>query len=228
LCCFANFLNAASTVPATSFGGTVSGSTVADTFAIDEPGVYSVQLKVTDASGNTGEDSTVLDDLHAYVVVYDPSGGFVTGGGWIWSPPGALNPGLAELMDVEGKASFGFVSKYKKGAKIPTGQTEFQFKAGDLNFHSDAYEWLVVAGPRAQFKGEGSLNHVSGYHFILTAIDSAVNGDGNADKFRIKIWDSVVDEVIYDNQFGSEDGEELNELTNIQGGNIVVHKSKGK
>lgn len=35
-----------------------------------------------------------------------------------------------------GKATFGFVSKYKKGATLPTGETEFQFKAGNLNFMS--------------------------------------------------------------------------------------------
>jgi hypothetical protein len=216
------------TVPSAVYAGTVNGTTVTDAFAIDEPGVYSVHLAVTDPSGNTGEDDTVLDDLPAYVVVYDPSGGFVTGGGWFWSPPGALHPGLSELMEVEGKASFGFVSKYKKGANVPTGQTEFQFKAGNLNFHSDTYEWLVVSGARAQFKGSGFLNGVSGYHFILTATDSAVNGSGDTDKFRIKIWDPVVDEIIYDNQFGSEDDEELNALTIIEGGNIVIHKPRGK
>ena len=59
-----------------------------------------------------------------------------------------------------GKANFGFVSKYKKGASVPTGKTEFNFKAGDLNFHSDSYQWLVVTqdGTNAQFKGSGTIN----------------------------------------------------------------------
>ena len=55
-------------------------------------------------------------------------------------------------------ASFGFVSKYKKGATIPTGQTEFQYKVGSLNFHSTDYQWLVIAGARAQYKGTGTIN----------------------------------------------------------------------
>lgn len=213
-----------STNLATSFSGTVVGGTVTDSFVVDRAGVYTIRLRVTDASGNTGGESTVLDDLPAYVVVYDPAGGFVTGGGWVWSSPGALHPGLEHLMHVEGKASFGFVSKYKKGSNIPTGQ--LQFKAGGLNFHSDSYEWLVVSGARAQFKGDGSINGVSGYHFMLTAIDSNVNGGNDTDRFRIKIWDPVVDEVIYDNQFGDEDIEGLNELTNIQAGKIVVHQNQ--
>ena len=61
-----------------------------------------------------------------------------------------------------GKANFGFVSKYQKGAKVPTGETEFQFKAGDLNFHSTAYEWLVIAGAKAQYKGIGTVNGNAG------------------------------------------------------------------
>jgi hypothetical protein len=36
----------------------------------------------------------------------------------------------------------------------PAGKTEFSFKAGDLDFHSDSYEWLVLnqGGTNAQFK----------------------------------------------------------------------------
>jgi hypothetical protein len=80
------------------------------------------------------------------VAIYDANNGFVTGGGWINSPAGAYvaNPALT------GKANFGFVSKYQKGATVPTGNTEFDFKAGNLNFHSTSYEWLTIAGARAR------------------------------------------------------------------------------
>jgi len=43
-------------------------------------------------------------------------------------------------MGPTGKATFGFVSKYKKGATVPTGNTEFVFKAADLNFHSTSHD----------------------------------------------------------------------------------------
>ncbi len=68
-------------------------------------------------------------------------------GGWITSPAGAyvLDTTLA------GKATFGFVSKYQKGATVP-GNTEFQFKVADLNFKSTSYDWLVVAGHRLNTK----------------------------------------------------------------------------
>lgn len=57
-----------------------------------------------------------------------------------------------------GRANFGFVSKYKMGKTTPIGTTEFQFKAGDINFHSDTYEWLVIAGAKAMYKGVGTIN----------------------------------------------------------------------
>ena len=52
------------------------------------------------------------------MVVYDPAGGFVTGGGWINSPAGAYRADPA----LTGRANFGFVSKYKKGATVYDNQ----------------------------------------------------------------------------------------------------------
>lgn len=159
-------------------------------------GVYTV--KVTVADDDTGNEVA----YYKYVVVYDPSAGFVTGGGWILSP---ILPQL-QYMQIGGKANFGFVSKYHKGAKVPMGETEFQFKAGNMNFHSNRYDWLVVAGNKAQYKGLGTINGAlalngTPYKFLLTATDGQVNGDGDVDKLRMKIWweegDAVY--VVYDN-----------------------------
>jgi len=182
-------------------------------------GVYSVQVRALDSAGNAGLSETML------LAVYDPTGGFVTGGGWINSPAGAFHPELAEFAGVTGKASFGFVSKYLKGAKVPTGNTEFQFKAGNLNFKSTAYQWLVVAGARAQFKGWGTINGEGNYAFILTAIDGQVSGGGGADRFRIKLWDEASGTKVYDNQHGADDNAGLTgDGTQVQGGSIVIQK----
>jgi hypothetical protein len=114
-------------------------------------------------------------------------------------------------VHITGKATFGFVSKYKKGADVPTGNTEFQFKAGDLHFHSISYEWLVVTGSNfAKFKGEGTINGAGNYKFQVWA------GDNAPDTFRIKIWDAVTGAVVYDNGMNQP----------IGGGNIVVHNKK--
>jgi len=171
-------------------------------------GVYTIDVTVTDPAGASAQAT------YQYVVIYDPNSGFVTGGGWIWSPEGAyyVDPTLS------GKATFGFVSKYQKGAKVPTGNTEFQFHIANLNFKSTSYNWLVIAGTKAQYKGTGTINGVGEYGFLLTAID------GTPDKFRIKIWDMATGEVIYDNQPGESDT--ADPTTAIGGGSIVIHKAK--
>jgi predicted extracellular nuclease len=185
----------AGTVTEASGSGTITGS-----HAYATPGVYPVTVTVDDGYGNT--DSAVYE----FVVVYDPNGGFVTGGGWILSPAGAY---VADPL-LAGKASFGFVSKYKKGATAPTGNTEFRFDAGSLEFAGSSYEWLVVAGSKAQFKGTGTVNGTGSYRFMLWA------GDGTPDTFRIKIWweDSAGEHVVYDN--GTDQA--------LGGGSIVIHK----
>ena len=179
----------------------------------DTPGVYIVSVTVTDNDG--ASDTSIFE----FVVVYDATGGFVTGGGWIDSPGGAYVPDPS----MTGKANFGFFSKYKKGAATPMGQTEFTFSAGDLNFQSDSYDWLVIAGAKAMYKGTGTINGTGSYAFQLTAIDGEISGGGGVDKFRIKIKDAD-DGVIYDNQPGVGDNE--NPSTALGGGSIKIHKGK--
>jgi len=176
------------------------------TYAADSAaGIFTVSLTV--------DDGTCLSEpADTIVVVYDPDGGFVTGGGWIWSEPGDY----VDSPDLEGKANFGFVSKYTgNGAQVPTGNTEFQFKAGDLNFHSNTYQWLVInqGGSNAQFKGTGTINGDASpaganYKFMIWATDDS------DDTFRIKIWYEDGGQVlVYDC------GDTL-----LGGGNIKVHK----
>ena len=178
------------------------------TITTDSEGVATLELSAYDVGVYEVyvETSCGLKSDTEYLAVYDPFAGFVTGGGWIDSPAGAST----DYPNAVGKATFGFVSKYKKGAAVPTGNTEFQFKAGDLNFQSDSYDWLVIAGSKAKFKGTGTINGTGNYGFMLSATDS------DPDLFRIKIQDKDSDNVIYDN----------NEETELGGGQIIVHKGK--
>jgi hypothetical protein len=117
------------------------------------------------------------------------------------------------------------VSKYKKDNSTPEGQTEFQFQVADLNFHSDSYEWLVVAGHNAMYKGTGTINGTGNYGFLISAIDEDLTPSTDVDLFRIKIWDrESEDAIVYDNQMG--DDEDADPATAIGGGNIKIHKEK--
>ena len=183
--------NGSTSTPSSTGAGTTRNVNASHTYT--SPNVYTVKLTVKDA-GNLSDEA-----IYQYIVIYDPSAGFVTGGGWINSPTGAYvaNPSLT------GKATFGFVSKYKKGQTTPDGNTEFQFHAAGMNFKSNAYEWLVIAGAKAQFKGSGTIDGAGNYGFMLMTIDGQLPGGNGADKFRIKIWDkNNGNAVVYDNQIG--------------------------
>ena len=180
------------------------------------PGVYGVTVRITDAEGDVSEGR------FENVVIYDPEGGFVTGGGWIDSPPGAC---VADAT-LSGRATFGFVSRYQKGRMNPTGQTQFQFQAGDFQFHSTSYEWLVVRGAAAQYKGAGLVNGMGDYGFLLTATDGQLAGGDGGDKFRLKIWTRDTGQVVYDNRLGISDAPDNADPQQLGGGSIVIHKPK--
>lgn len=185
-------------------------------------GVYVVTITVTDSQGATGTAE------HRYIVVYDPTAGFVTGGGWIDSPIGAY----AADASLSGKANFGFVSRYQKGSFIPTGRTEFQFHAGGFDFRSETYEWLVIAGAKASYKGAGTIKGLAGmdYKFLLTAIDAEQSNSDEftLDRFRLKVWseDDVGNErVVYDNGRPDSDDDVVEGAPQeIAGGSVVIHK----
>jgi len=188
------------------FGDNTTGIGALPIHSYPAAGIYNTCLTVNDGSLDSAPACTMA-------VVYDPSAGLVTGGGWIDSRAGAYKADetLAE------KATFGFVSKYQKGASVPTGNTAFAFDLAELTFSSQSYEWLVVnqAGTNAQFKGTGLINGAAdpngkAYKFMLWA------SDGSPDTFRIRIWweDALgVEIVVYDNDADQP----------IGGGNIVVH-----
>jgi hypothetical protein len=192
------------TVTQSNGAGTVTGS---HAYTVD--GVYSPTLTVTNNLGGSAQS------VFNYVVVYNPSAGFVTGGGWFNSPAGAYpaNPTLT------GQATFGLNAKYKSGSTVPTGNTAFQFPAANLNFHATSYDWLVINGNQAQYQGSGTINGAGNYGFLVTAQD---NGGSTPDLFRMKIWDKNNNNaVVYDTQPGA--ATTAAPTTPLGGGRIQIH-----
>ncbi len=186
------------------------GATASGSHSYSQPGVYAITLTLSE--GTAAVTQTATD----YVVIYDATGGFVTGGGWIDSQPGwcQLN---AVCAGAQGRATFGFVARYQRGSTVPVGTTQFQFQAGNFDYRASTYEWLVVnqGGTNAQFKGHGTINsqlapNGAPYRFMIWAKDAS------PDTFRIKIWfdDNGGEVVVYDNGFNQP----------IGGGNIKVHR----
>jgi hypothetical protein len=177
-------------------------------------GVYRVTLKITD------KDSAVSNlSEFQFVVVYDPNGGFVTGGGQINSPAGAL----VAQPNVAGRGTFGFNAKYQRNGRLHS-ELEFELQGVRFHFHAHDAQWLVINGAQAQFQGTGTLEGSSHrYRFLLSMIDGRVSGGGGVDKLRLQIWDiDAGDRLVYDNQMG--DPINAAPTVPIRNGNIVIHR----
>jgi PKD repeat protein len=189
-----------------------SGLSASGQHTYTKAGVYSVTATVQDQAG----ESAFL--TYNYIVVFDPSSGFVTGGGWAISPAGSVmaNPTLT------GKLNFGLDSKYHKFALFPSGNTKFEFKAANLNFESNSYLWMLVDGAQAQYRGSGTVNGTGDYAFIVTVVDGKLVGTTRVDLIRVKIWNKLTGEIILDTQPGAPDNAEP--TLAIGGGSITIHK----
>ena len=162
-----------------------SGCTGSTTYTA--AGIYDVAISVTDSEG------AVATTTFASVIVYDAKAGHVTGGGW--------------FATASGKAHLNVNVKYLPGQSAPAGNTKFDI-AG-VAFNSTSYEWLVVSGSTATWRGKGTVNGAGTYSFEASAVDGA-------DAFRIRIWDTVSNAVVYDTATSQLLG----------GGNITIHNAK--
>jgi hypothetical protein len=161
-----------------------------------EPGVYAVEVTLESF------DATAS----AQLIVYNPRGGFVTGGGWILPEDDGSNT----WPDV--RANFGFNAKYRRGE--PRGHIRFRYTDGYIKLKSTSIEQVVVAGGAvAHFMGWARVNRENGYWFCVKAVDNGQPGTG-VDTFEIDIWapeDSLEDEPT----------ESVGGI--LCGGNIKVH-----
>jgi len=181
--------------PSGNVNGKVSGS-----YKFNSPGVYKLQMNITDQTGSTSYANT-NNDLDAIVVIYDPNGGNTYGGGYFNSPTGALRSDPAAT----GKASYGFAMNYFKNSPNPKGETQFEFKVGSFEFNALNFEYLVISNSMAQFKGTGKIiGGQSGIGFTMTVTDGQLDGSG-VDKIRMKIYNKNNGTIIYDNQPGASD-----------------------
>jgi predicted extracellular nuclease len=188
----------AGSVSETNGSGTVSGS-----HQYAAAGLYDITLTVTDMDGAAGQA------VFPAIVVIDLRGGSVSGGGWIYSAPGAYLPNPAR----RGPAMLSFAVAYpRRHHDLPLGSLLFTFQGGSLRFRATSFDWLVVdkSDRTAQLQGSGRLNGRGGYRFMVW-VES-----GHPGTFRIRIWweDGAGEHVVYDNGV----------LQPLLGGMIVIHR----
>ena len=186
------------TCTATTSGGGVGGTLTAScTFTNVQVNVYDVHIAV---GGNyyTGAGDSVL-------AVYDPSLGFVTGGGTV------MHNGVV--------SNFGFNVKYLSNGKVQGNALYIEHRAtGDVMLKSNAMGSLsIVKNSSSSYSaiilGKATLNGVGNYSFQVYATDNGEPGTG--DQFGLQVK--------------SPSGQVVNDLTftplTLTGGNIQIpHK----
>lgn len=204
------------TAPVPAAGSVPVWTSTVERYA-DQADVYTVTVQAKD-SRDALSDPKACD---RYVVVYDPEGGFVSGGGTVPSPAGALNG-----SEAAGQATFGFTAKYHRDTLAPEGTLNFKLPSAGIEFRAESYEWLTVTGARARIRGVGTLATESGpkaCRFLLSVNDGKRRGGGGGHKFRLKIWDQSTNAVVYDNQWSSRSELDL-PVQPLSGGTIVVQE----
>jgi predicted extracellular nuclease len=161
--------------------GTITGGTVSGSHVYTGAGIYTVTVRVTDQWGNSGSSTTT-------VVVYDVAAGFVSGGGTVQSPAGALvsNPSHT------GKGSLQLSAKYDTGATMPSGSITYSLAGTTFAVATTRLDWLVVTGSTARLAGPATVNGSTGYRAQVTVTDAS-----SGDTFRLVVTDAS-GSVVYD------------------------------
>ena len=205
------------TVPSAAPNGTASGTC---TYAT--AGIYAVRVTVQDGDG--GSDTRTAAGK---VVVYDPTGGWITGGGWISSTEGAswitsvarvlpgTRRGTTNTASLAGKLTFSLLARYEDSA-TPTGNAAFKLQLTTFDFSSTALDWLVVTGNMAYLHGRGTVNGSGDYEFEASILD-----DPLGDTIRVRIWNRSTGEVVLDSQPGAADDAAAG--TSVGGGSLEIH-----
>jgi len=162
----------------------------AGTHTYTTDGVYEVGVIVTDDGGVTASS------VFQFVVIFDPTEGYVQGIGSFKSAARGSCQAYPSLTDTP---HFGFYVRYANGALVPSGTNSFRFAQAGIKFQATAFEWLAISGANAQFRGSGTINGVGNYAFQAAITDGQQTGIG---EYRIQLVDNSTGSIVYDNMMG--------------------------
>ncbi len=155
----------APSMSAVSYSGGGIGGTLRACVTVSNVAVNVYDVVITVGGYYQGAGSTVL-------ATYDPSLGFVTGGGAI------TNNGFP--------ASFGFNVKYLKSGQAQGAFIYIEHRpTGDVKVKSNSLQSLSIVGTTAIIIGKATVGGVGNYGFRATGIDNSETGIG--DKFGLQV-----------------------------------------
>jgi len=128
---------------------------------------------------------------------------FVTAGGWILTPPGAIG-----LPAIGKKSNFSLNARYKSGDTVPSGSFEFKATESNVTFKATSFESMSVTGATAEVLGRGTVNGSAGWSFRVNV------AEGSPDTLTVTIWKT---------SGGLFDSPSYKASNALSGGNVVVH-----
>lgn len=174
------------------------------------PGIYTMSATVSDEDGGTSAPAQ-----YQYVLVYDPAGSFVTGGGWLAAPANAC-PTLCNARDAS-KAHFTVEAKFSSdGAQAPHGAITFWLQGKkSLDVRTSSLTMMIAWDNHVQLWGPATMNGTPNYTIRLSGLDQSKD-----DLLRIELFDPTGARV-YDTQWGAS--RDAVPATPVQGGQLTVH-----
>jgi len=147
------------------------------------------------------------------LTVYQPTGSFATGGGWIVDSSGS-------------HGNFGFVVHYNSAGNVQ-GHAVYVYRVGGLDYmiKSNAWIGMAIVGNHVYFQGKATLQvmdsatgvllySVGNYQFRVDVYDNTGTTVNNGqDTYQIAVWDNSG--LVYHQAAG-----------NLMGGQVMVHDSK--
>ena len=147
------------------------------------------------------------------LTVYQPTGSFATGGGWIVDSSGS-------------HGNFGFVVRYNSAGNVQ-GHAVYVYRVGGLDYmiKSNAWIGMAIVGNHVYFQGKATLQvmdsatgvllySVGNYQFRVDVYDNTGTTVNNGqDTYQIAVWDNSG--LVYHQAAG-----------NLMGGQVMVHDSK--
>jgi hypothetical protein len=151
------------------------------------------------------------------ITVYEPTGDFVTGGGWIYDSDGT-------------RGNFGFNVKYKKNG-LPKGQFVYIYRTGEYKFRIKSTAWLGMAiiEDHSFFEAKCVVEQYD------AETDELIWSEGNC-IVRVDVWDNTGTEGledifqlrVYDKQGLVYYESGFDPYGTLQGGSIVIHTDEEK
>ncbi|HET7801418.1 MAG TPA: ExeM/NucH family extracellular endonuclease, partial [Humibacillus xanthopallidus] len=129
----------------------------------------------------------------------DDAAGFVTGGGFIQSPAGAL---VADPTRA-GKGAFQIDLDYAAGATHPTGSFVYSLGGAGTPFSltGTSFDFLVIRAEAARFSGAATVNGSAGFTYTVDVLDA-----GKSDTFRLRVT-AADGSLVYDSGVKSVQGQ---------------------